>query len=205
MRYVIHYDTGSYDMPMSKPAPLADRQAEFTRRLLLEAAIELIAPGAEVTLRAVARRANISERTLFRYFASRDEFFDALAVEALERMQVPPPPRTMEELASAPRRFYQAFEAQQKLVQGGLDLPELHRRLRSRQTAARWTAVRKLLDGFAPRRSGQERRLAAANISYHLGATAWQFFRFDFRFTLDESVAAAETAVQQLLLGLQRR
>jgi AcrR family transcriptional regulator len=203
-------------MSRTKTASLTDRQADFTRRLILDAAVELVEaaidpsrhrvrPDAEVTLRAVARAANISERTMFRYFASRDEFFDALTEEARARMAVPGPPRTIEELRVFPRPLYGVFEAQQRLVLGSMHLRDLYERIRSTQATARWGAVRKLIDAFAPRRSEEARRIVAANINYHLGATSWEFFRFSFGFTLEESIVAAEAAIGQFLGSLEGR
>jgi AcrR family transcriptional regulator len=201
---------------MSRPSSLSDRQADFTRRLILEAAVDLVENSIEIgahgvahvedlTLRAVARRANISERTVFRYFSTRQDFFDALVVELRGLYALPPLPATIEELAAMPRGLYTIFEAKKKLVLGGLHIPELFQRMRSTQTAARLTVIRKIVDDWAPKRSVQERRIAAANITFHLGATSWQFFRFSYGFTLEESIAAAETAIAQFLGGLRQR
>jgi AcrR family transcriptional regulator len=202
---------------MSRQSSLVDRQADFTRRLILEAALALVEDSVdmrlqapivrahEVTLRAVARRADISERTMFRYFSTREEFFDALAERFRERFALPRLPTTPAELVATPRLHYAAFEQQHKLVLGGLHIPDLFDRMRAFQVQGRFKVVRKLIDELAPRRSPQERRLAAANVAYHLGATAWQFFRFYFGLSLDESIAAAETAIGQFLDGLRSR
>jgi len=65
-------------------ATLADRRNDMTLRLILDAAVELLEQGGvrELTMRAVAKRANISERTVFRYYATREDFLDAVAEEA---------------------------------------------------------------------------------------------------------------------------
>jgi AcrR family transcriptional regulator len=210
------YDMETFGMSRLNEAPLAERQADFTRRLLLQAAVDLVeekidphnrtrVSGAEVTLRAVARRANISERTVFRYFPSRDEFFDALAEEVRARIEAPPPPRTMAELEAAPRAHYGALEARPRLVLAALDMEDLNGRIRPRQLKPRWSAISKLIDDFAPERSELDRRIAVANINYHLSATAWRFYRFHFGLSFEESVACADTAIGNTLAGLKRR
>ncbi len=182
-------------------ATLADRKNELTRRLVLDAAVELLERSSslhEVTFLAVAQRANISQRTLFRYFHTRDLLLDALAEEIRVRIAPPPPPRTLTELADAPRLLYQAFEAQRRLVTAGLQ-PELVRRMVDAQARARWIAIRKLVDQHASRRGERERTIAAANVRYYLAATSWHYFRTYLGFDLADTIACAETAIAQSL------
>jgi AcrR family transcriptional regulator len=183
-------------MSSAQNASLADRRNDLTRRLILDAAVDLLEHGgvAELTMRAVAARANISERTVFRYFATRDAFLDAVAEQAHARMALPPPPRTLDDLLAAPRRLYEALERQERLVIAGRH-PDLVDRIREETARTRWRAVRKLIDELAPRRDPEERKIAATNICYLLGATSWHFYRFYFRLGLDEAIACAETAI----------
>jgi AcrR family transcriptional regulator len=191
-------------MSSTRTATLADHKSDLTRRLILEAAVDLLerSPSVgEVTFLAVAKRANISQRTLFRYFRTRDDFLDGLAEEVRARVAPPPPPHTLAELVAAPGPLYRAFEEQRTLVVAGLQ-PEIVRRMVDAQAQARWVAVRKLVDQHAPRRSERERAIAAANVRYYLAATTWHYFRFYLRLDLDDTIACAETAVAQSLRGL---
>src|SRR4051812_48102399 len=151
---------------------LAERQSDLTRQLILEAAIDTLERGSvdDLTVRAVAKRANIAERTVFRYFASRDEFLDAVAGQVRDKLRLPPPPQTLHELAAAPRLLYERFEATANLTKAALHTDLFHR-MRETQAKARWTAVRKLVDDMAPRRPERDRRIAAANIRYYLAAS----------------------------------
>jgi AcrR family transcriptional regulator len=185
---------------------LAERQTDLTRQLILEAAMDTLEGGSvnDLTMRAVAKRANIAERTVFRYFASRDEFLDAVAGQARDKLDLPPPPRTLAELKAAPRALFERFEAMSSLTKAALHTDIFHR-MRETQARDRWTAVRKLIDDLAPRRSERDRRLAAANIRYYLAASTWHYFRFYFGFSLEDSIAAAETAIRNTLDGLRAR
>jgi AcrR family transcriptional regulator len=190
---------------MSTPT-LAERQSDLTRTVILDAALDTLERGslADLTVRAVAKRANLAERTVFRYFRDREAFLDAIADEVRTRLALPAPPATLDELMAAPRALYGRFEAARNLTLAALHSDIFHR-MRQTQAHVRWAAVRELVDRVAPARSDQERRLAAANIRYYLAASSWHYFRFYFGFTLEDSIAAAEMAIRNTLLGLKTR
>jgi AcrR family transcriptional regulator len=187
-------------------ATLADRRNDLTRQLILDAALGMIerASVGELTVRAVAGHANISERTIFRYFPSREAFLDAIADEVRKKLELPPPPRSIEEIATAPRALYRAFEANLNLVKATLH-SELFSRMRESQARTRWQAVGRLIDELAPKRSARDRKIAAANIRYYLSATTWHYYRFYFGFDLEDSIACAEMAICQTIEAIGRR
>lgn len=192
-------------MSTGKVLKLADRHSDLTRQAILDAAVGMLERStvSELTVRAVAKQANISERTVFRYFASREEFLDAVADAVRARFALPPPPTTREQLLAAPRALYTRFEAVASLTKAALH-SELFHRMRETQARARWKAVRELVDQIAPRKPERQRRIAAANIRYYLAASSWYYFRFYFGFSLEDTIACAETAIRQSLEGLTR-
>ncbi|HEX4928738.1 MAG TPA: helix-turn-helix domain-containing protein [Burkholderiales bacterium] len=185
---------------------LAERHNELTRQTILAAALAMLerASVGELTVRAVAKQARVSERTVFRYFADREELLDAVADAVRARLALPGPPRSQAELLAAPRALYTRFEETASLTKAALH-SELFHRMRETQAQARWKAVQELLRQLAPRKSERERRIAAANIRYYLAATSWHYYRFYFGFSLEETIAAAETAIRQTLDGLTAR
>jgi AcrR family transcriptional regulator len=194
-------------MSTGKSLSLLDRQTDLTRRLILDTAAALLegsTPLGELTVRAVAKQANISERTVFRYFPARDEFLDAVAAAVHERMALPAPPSSVEELLAAPRALYSRFEARRELTRAALHT-ELFHRIRESQAKVRWTAIQGIVDAAAPRAAARERRIAAANIRFYLAASTWHYYRFYFRFSLEDTIACAETAIRQSLDGLSAR
>jgi len=193
-------------MSTANAASLADRRNELTRRSILDTAVDLLVTEgvSSLTMRAVAKRANMSERTVFRYFATRDEFLDAVTAAARERMALPPPPRSVEELRALPRRLYEAFEAQQPLVIAGLH-SEISDRMREAAARTRWAAVRELIDAHAPHHSPHDRKLAAATISHYLGATCWHFHRFKLKLGAEDTIECADLAVARALHSLTAR
>jgi AcrR family transcriptional regulator len=185
------------------PQSLKDRQSAMTRRVLLDAMVEHLEGGSpgDLTMRSIARRAGVAERTIFRHFASRDELLDALAMEVALRMELPPPPESMEALARAPQALYRAYEAHARLTQAALH-SELFDRIRQTVARERWDAIRRLLDGHAPQRSERERAYAAANIRHMLSASTWNYYRNYFQFSLKDSIGAAQQAIGDALRGL---
>jgi AcrR family transcriptional regulator len=193
-------------MSTANALTLADRRNELTRRLILDTAVDLLETDgvSSLTVRAVAQRANISERTVFRYFATRDQFLDAVTRAARERLAMPPPPRTIDELRAQPRRLYEAFEAQQRLVLAGLH-SDIADRFREDAARTRWAAIRELIDEYAAKRSSHERKLVTATICHFLGATCWHLFRFKMKLSADETIECAELAIERAIESLTAR
>jgi hypothetical protein len=122
-------------------------------------------------------------------------------MEMRSRLDLPRPPTSIEELKEAARVLYQAFEARPKLIKAALH-SEIFDRMRQVQGGERWAAVGKLLDALAPEAGEQDRKIATANIRYYLSASTWHYYRFYFGFSLEESIACAETAIRQAIAGL---
>ena len=193
----------AYDTSRQIWTTLATRKSDLTRRVILDAALHALERGSvdELTVRAVAKHGNLSERTIFRYFPTREDFLDGIADEVRAQLALPAPPATLEAILAAPRALYAAFEAKKSLTLAALHT-ELFHRMRETQAKLRWKAVGKLVDSLAPKKSERERRIATANIRYFLAASTWHYYRFYFRFSLEESIACAETAIRQALSGV---
>ena len=182
---------------------LTERHADLTQRVILDAAVQLLerAPVTELSVRAVAKQAGISERTVFRYFATRDELLDAVAGEMSRRLDLPAFPTSIDELLAYPEKVYARFEATAALTKAALH-SELYHRIRSADAERRGTAIRRLVDRAAPKRPERERLLAAANIRYYLIASTWHYYRFYFGLSLEDTVECARTAITQAMEGL---
>jgi AcrR family transcriptional regulator len=190
-------------MSTTKIVSLSSRRNDLSKRVILDAAVELLETSgvADLTARAIAKHANIAERTMFRYFATRDELLDAIADEVRSRLPLPPPPRTADELRAMPRRLYEGLEANQRLVLAGMH-SAIVERMRDSAARTRWPAVAKLVDELAPRRRAQDRKIAAMNIAYYLNATSWRYHRFYFHLSLEDSIACAERAIELALADI---
>lgn len=186
-----------------KTTTLHEKRQDLTRGLILDGAFALLKEGAvpELTVRAVAQHAGMSERTVFRYFPARDALLDAVADYLRAHMATPALQVTLDGLLAAPGVLYRAFEERADHTRAALH-PDLVGRVRSQQADVRWKAVHGLLESIAPQAGAAQRRIAAANVCYHLTASSWNYYRTAFGFGLEESIACAETAVSQALQGL---
>ncbi len=63
-------------------------------------------------------------------------------------------------------------------------------------------STRRIVDAHARGVGERERRIASANVRYHLMASAWHYYRDYFGFPLEEAIACAEVAVRQSLEGV---
>ena len=72
----------------SSAGSLASRHADLTQSAILGAAVALLEAGPvnELSVRAIAREARMSERTVFRHFANREILLDAVAMEVSRRL-----------------------------------------------------------------------------------------------------------------------
>lgn len=190
----------------SKSSPtLTKLHTDQTRRMILEAAVRILEENEgskELTVRDAAKQAGISERTMFRYYATRDEFLDAVALATSAAMKVPAPPANLEELLAAPRDFFTAFEAKSKLTKAALH-SDVFFRIQKTVAAQRWIAIRKVIDKVAPRAPEKKRKLIAANIRFLLSASTWHYYRSYFKFTLEETIESVELAIRQAIDDLR--
>lgn len=184
---------------------LAALHTDQTERLILDSAVAVLEEEAfqGLTVRAVAKKAGIAERTIFRYFATRDEFLDAIGREITRILRMPPPPASLEEVFSMPRRLYESFEPHAKLIQTVFHT-EVFPRMKAGAAQQRWVAISKVLDREFRKASPRARKIAAANIRYFLSGNSWQYYRFVFGFSREETIACAETAVRQAIDALRK-
>ena len=146
---------------------------DHTERLILESALAVLQGESfnGLTVRAVAKKAGMSERTIFRYFASREEILDAVATEVTRLLNMPPAPSSLDELLSMPRRLYTAFEPHAKLISVVFHT-ELFPRMQSGAAEQRWIGIKKLLDREFTKAPPRARKIAAANIRYFLSGAS---------------------------------
>jgi AcrR family transcriptional regulator len=196
--------------PAATPTPepartptLAERHTDHTRQWIVAAAVDLMEqPGAgPLTNAAIAERAGISERTVYRHFATRDALLDSLAAEVARRLGSPPVPATPAALLDYPAELFACFEARSQLTRSALN-SDVFPRMRDGPAAQRWRGVQQVLADALPGLPEAERAIAAANLRYLLAATTWQYYRYQFGFSLEQTVRCVRLALVLQLKGL---
>jgi AcrR family transcriptional regulator len=132
-------------------SPLRDRQKEQTRDLILNAVDAILrrAPVAEVTIAAVARQADITERTIYRHFATREDLLNAAwrrALRAFIRGQTAQV-ETLDQILELTRAAYENFDANEGIVRAIISAPE-GLEVRKRPAEIRLEMLRKAYAGL---------------------------------------------------------
>lgn len=189
----------------ARATSLAERHVDHTRQWIVEAATALLEDGGATALTnaAIAARAGIAERTVYRHFGTRDALLDEIAAAFMLRLDAPAPPDSVAGLLAYPAALFGCFEARSQLVQAALD-SELFIRVRDGQAAERWTAIRRVLDAQWPAATPHERELTAANLRYLLSATTWRYYRQHLGFDSRRTVESVQLALRCLIEGLPR-
>jgi AcrR family transcriptional regulator len=158
-------------------------QAAAVRERILDAAIAVIEAGEEPNMRAVALAAQIGERTLYRYFASRDELQTALLPAVRERASTPMP----DDIAGLPdyvRRLFTTFDKNARLARA---LATAAWAPTNVTRPANLRALRKVIDAGFPKAPATIREAAAASLRVLYSATGWAYLA-DCGYGLEASI-----------------
>ncbi|MGS2719598.1 TetR/AcrR family transcriptional regulator [Paraglaciecola aestuariivivens] len=179
---------------------LQQKKADFTQQLLLSAATELASQAkiSEISFKKVADHAGISERTMFRYFTSREAFLDALADHLHKQLQLPPLPNSVNHLEEYVGQLFNSLEGQPKVLKILFD-PLLLSRIINTSAKHRYLELITLLEQHYPKCDKALIKLSAANIRYVMSASSWRYYRENFSFDLNTSIQCAQLIVRQSL------
>lgn len=175
-----------------------------TRERIEQALIALVIEGERINHDAVAARAGMSRRTLYRYFPDRDALMEAIA-ERVREMAGPNVrfPHSVEDLLATQRAIYEGFDTIAPVATVIRSTPEgrLARLAeKKRRTESYTAALAETVAALPP----HDRRLATAMIQV-LHTTPWLEMRDHWDMTGTEIAEACGWAVRVLLHDLARR
>ncbi len=186
---------------------LRAEHAERTRARILDALVELLAADAadEVSVPEVARRSGVSLRTIYRYYPTRDDLFDAAGDWIYRKTfdQVPLE-RELTGLPAVVAAGAEQWEKYPALARAIAYAPSLKALVSSRR-AERLAQINREVDEAAPNLSPRERREAAAVVGYLQSIRTWVLLRQDLGLSRDETVSAVSWALETLIDDLRRR
>lgn len=190
---------------MKRPT-LREQQADAVRRRVLEAVAELLErDGAdELTMPLVAETANVSLRTVYRYYSTREQLLDAagrwIGAELLRQGY----PESLDDIADSFEAACVEFDRQPGLVRA-MALSQLGRQARSARRRERVTAIRAALDREVGDLPPEQRRQAEAVLAYLHNMLAYTTLREEHRLTGEEIGEALGWAIRTLVADLRRR
>jgi AcrR family transcriptional regulator len=162
----------------SYSSPLRDRQAAATRSVILEALGAELADGSveDFSVARLARRAGVSERTVYRHFPTRETLLDGLSEWYNERVADFPDDVAADEIAPTIAQVFADFDAHESLARGVLASPggrEMRQHARVARLARLDAALAPVLKSADPERAAAARALIFALCS----AQTWQSMR----------------------------
>lgn len=174
-------------------------QASAVRARIVAAAIAVIEAGAEPTMRGVAHAAAISERTVYRYFASLEELQAAVVHQLRDRASAPMAD-DVDGLPDYVRRLFTTFDANAALTRA---LATARWAPTSVTRPANLRALRKILDAAFPRAPRADRESAAASLRVVYSATGWAYLA-DCGFGREASIRHAQWLTTAALTKLRQ-
>ncbi len=152
----------------------------------------------ELSLATVAREAGITERTVYRHFATREDLLEATWAAVNAAIGMTEFPRTAEELIDRPKRLFPAFDRRAEVVRAMLASPQ-GRELRLRVNKERQAAIRSAVKEARPklREPAFTRLCAAVQLLY--SASGWATMTDYWGLDSAEAGRAASEAIAVLL------
>lgn len=190
-------------------SPLREQQAESTRRQILHAAAELILSDglADFSMRDVASRAGVSERTVYYHFPNRQAVLDGLdkwVEQELEERRLRADPRDVDDLPGRIADIFSAFDeigaparAMARLA-AARGIRSAGHRERTEQLRERWADV---LDPLPP----EEADRCFAILRLLASSTTWLTIRHEFGLDQADAAEAIGWGLETLIEDLRRR
>ncbi len=178
---------------------LKQRQTEAARDALVATALALIEEGTEPTMRAVAVAAGVAERTIYRYFSSREDLFDGLVPQLRARAHVPLA-ESAAGLANYARRLFTTFDGNRRLVRVLVTAPWAADRFAASRRV-NLEALEAVLEAAYPRAPAARRRSAATTLRVVLSGAGFVYLE-DCGFGLEESIAHVQWSIATVLAAL---
>ncbi|WP_052507693.1 TetR/AcrR family transcriptional regulator [Sphingomonas hengshuiensis] len=172
-----------------------------TRARIEAAAVAVMGDGAKLTHDAVAERAGISRRTVYRYFP------DQTALRQGAWKQLAPAggiPQTLDQLLGEMRARFAQFDANAPAMTVAMASAE-GRAIRNAVTPDRVAAYRAMLDAPSRALPEPDRTLAVAAVQLLSSEVAWREMRDQWGLTGDAIGIACRWAVEVLLADLRKR
>lgn len=190
-------------MSSSALTSLREEYKEQTRVRIVESAIDLVGESGEepLTIAAVAARAGVTERTVYRHFESRDALIRAVWRRMQSKVASEGFPRTADALLQSPRKLFPRFDAAGKLIRASIHSPA-GLDIRMHSNAERTAAILASVHNALPELDEDALRRRAAIAQLINSAQGWDVLT---RFWGMSGEEAGEAAAEALAILLGKR
>jgi AcrR family transcriptional regulator len=186
-------------------SPLRVAQQEATRRRILDAVADLMSDPTqpELTYSALAKAAEVSERTVYRHFATKEELLEAFWIYINEQLGMAHYPETVEELLEVLPSVYSGFDERAGLIRAHL-ASSAGREMRLRVVPRRREIFKRMLErytrGLAPRRQ----RMACGVLQLLFSPRAWDSLEENWGMTGSDAAESCAWAIRTLIASLEQ-
>ncbi|MBR0689024.1 TetR family transcriptional regulator [Bradyrhizobium manausense] len=187
-------------------ASLRDEYAEMTRQRIVAAFVEALEDEAvdDISMAAVAKRAKVAERTIYRHFKTRAELFAAAGEWIEDNVFSYIPFTSPDELPEIFRKLCKRFDRHPHLARA-IAMTRAGRRVRAGFRRHLIDQHRKAMAPLVRHLPAKDVRQAEALASYLNNVLAWNAMREDFGMTSSEIADAIEWALTTLLKDVRQR
>ena len=180
---------------------LTDARAELVRGRILQGVADVLGRGEAWTFASVAKAAAVPERTVYRYFPTRQALLGAIFDWSNQSIGFQGQlPTNAAELAALARRSFPGFDELAPVIKELLLAPE-GRLVRLRQKPSRQRASLALVKREAPALDANDTRRLAAVLQLLTQAATWQALRDYWDMDGAEAAEASALAIELLLAG----
>lgn len=179
---------------------LRDAHKALTRQRILQAVLKLLEDEDpdSLTLAHVADVAGVTERTIYRHFATREELIAATWTFANHTLSSVAPPETAAELVELPRQLFAEFDTKASLVRA-LVYTKQGRELRLSGNTQRKQRIRKVVREARPDLAEPEATRLCAVVQLLSSAAAWSVMKEYWNLDGEAAGEAASNAIARLL------
>jgi AcrR family transcriptional regulator len=175
---------------------LRQTQVELTQRTIMEAmAAVLIEYGPEGdAVKEVAKRANVSERTIYRHFPSKEALWDAFLIWVSNRVGLEEYPATAQEMLDTVPSMFAQFDENEELLRACLDIRAWSDVWLSGRRGWKHGIDRMLQNSF-PKLSDEERDKAGGVIHVLFNGINWKTLKDQWGFNGSQAALATQWAL----------
>jgi AcrR family transcriptional regulator len=186
----------------STPVTSSLREAHkaLTQERIVDAALALFEAEDpdSLTLARVAHAAGVTERTIYRHFATRDELIHASWARMNQQLSNPPAPDSAAALVAHPRHMFPEFEARAALIRAVVWTKQ-GRELRLSGNAQRKSRIRKAVREARPELDEAAATRLCAVVQLLSSSLAWSSMKDYWNLDGDSAGRAASEAIARLL------
>jgi AcrR family transcriptional regulator len=190
-------------MKAAKPTALRQKHSATTREHIASEAYALLVeyPDQPFSHEAVAARAGVGARTVYRYFPTQADLYEELWGRVRKQAGTIFPSSETEILPQIPILFG-GFERNEKVIRAVLESPAGHRVRERGAPEGRGAFSQSLAELTSGMSSTQKRQVVAVFLAIY-SAPFWELLRTRGELSGPESIAAAEWALKALIESLR--